>query len=134
MYAGGARAQTVTPIGTFTPGGMVSFEVDNFGASEAGTSFGTLVSGGTGAYTLPFPGGFDTGLVFDPYLNFTLGLNPGPLSGAVDVAGHGSTSMVTIPAGVPVGAVLHFVAIGYSRPGGVVTIGSITDVTTVTVL
>ncbi|RMH00997.1 MAG: exo-alpha-sialidase [Planctomycetota bacterium] len=133
LYVGGERCQTLTPVGNFTPGGTVGFQADNFGASEAGTGFGTLVAAGPGNYTIPFGGGYDTGLANDAYLNFTLGLNPGPLSGGLDAAGHGSTSTLNVPLSVPVGTVLHCVGVGYSVNAGVVTIGSITDVTTVTV-
>jgi len=134
MYAGGTRAQTLTPIGMFTPGGSVSFDVDNFGASEAGTRFGTVVAAAPGNYVLPFTGAYDIGLAFDSFLSATMAMNPGPLSGTLDATGHGSTASVTIPATVPVGTVLHCVAIGYNPTAGGVVIGSITDVTTVTVM
>lgn len=133
VYAGGLRCQTLSPIGTFSAGLPISFEVDNVGASEAGGFFGTLVAAGPGHYTLPFPGAYDIGLASDPYLTKTLSMNPGPLTGGVDAAGHGSTSTLPLPAAVPPGTVLHCVAIAFKTAGGV-AIGSITDVTTVTVL
>lgn len=133
MYVGGARVQTLTPTGTFTPGAPVSFAVSGYGASEAGTGFGTLVAAGTGNYSLPFGSGLDTGLANDPYLVRSLSMNPGMLSGSIGANGDGSTGTLTLPAGIPVGTTLHCVSVGYSLVGGVVTIGSLSDVTTVLV-
>ncbi len=134
MYVGGCRVQTCVPTGSFTPGGPVTFAVSGYGASEAGSFFGTLVAAGTGNYNLPFPGSYDTGLAVDSYLNATLNMNPGALTGSIDAAGNGSTATLNVPAGVPVGTVLHCVTVAYTAPGGVAVIGSISDVTTVTVM
>ncbi len=131
LYAGGLRTHAVVPQGNFTPGGTVSFAVEHFAIDEEGFAFAVPVAGGTGHYLLPFPGAYDIGLANDSFLQATLGMIPGPLTG-VQSGGAGSTANVVIPPTLPVGTVLYAVAVSFSLPGPVIK--SISDAVAVTVL
>jgi hypothetical protein len=127
-YAGGARCQSLNPVGTLVSGDNIHFEASSFGASENGTFFGVAVSGGTGSYLLPFGDGRETGLVSDFYLSYSLAHIPGTLSSTL-TGGAGAT--VDIPLAVPAGTVIYYCAVGF-EVGGI--LNSLTDTFSFTVL
>lgn len=129
LYAGGFRSQTITPMGTFSAGNPVHMDASGFGASDDGNFFGVAVSGGMGNYTLPLGDGRNTGLQFDPYLNWSLTQIPGSLSGSLS-AGGGSTPSLALPP-LAAGTVLYFVGVAFDANP---TLSSLTDVGSVTIL
>jgi len=132
VYVGGVRPATLEPVGTFKVGDAVHFEVDHFPAAEAGWSFGVLVSGGAGSWTLPFGDGRETGLLNDTYLVFSRANIPGSLSGTVDAAGHGFTPDLVIPS-LGTLPTFHCVGVSFDTSSGI-TLGALTDIETRTVL
>ena len=131
-YAGGLRGQTLNALGDHRPGGTLGFEVEHARDAEAGGGFVVLLSGGLGHASLPGHLRRDLGLADDALFRRSVGALPGPFSGDLDRNGRGATAMVTIPACVPSGTVLHAVAI-LGRACNNASLGSITDVTTITI-
>jgi hypothetical protein len=129
LYAGGFRSQTVTPVGTFSAGNPVHLDASGFGASEDGNFFGVAISGSTGSYPLPLGDGRDTGLMQDPYLNWSLTQIPGSMTGSLS-NGSGSTPTLSLPP-IASGTTLYFVGVGFDANP---SIYSLTDVSQLTIL
>ncbi|KAA3605823.1 MAG: exo-alpha-sialidase [Planctomycetota bacterium] len=126
LYAGGMRCQTLSPVGVFTAGAPVSFLVREFGISEAGGAFQVVVSSVPGNIVIPGDGR-DTGLGSSNLL--VQSSNSPALAGQISGIGDGSTATVNFPSTIPVGTILHCIAVSHS--GG--SFFSITDVVTVPV-
>ncbi len=133
LFAGGFRPQTLTPVGSFTPGGQVSFSVSEFPSGESGFTFGILISGTPGNFLLPLGDGRNTGLASDGFLQRSTAQIPGLLSGSIDSTGMGSTPTFSIPGNVQPGTQLHCVAVSFMTGGGSPVIGSLTDRVLVTI-
>jgi|GEM_PF-431904 len=131
VYAGGYRPQTVIPVGVFSVGNPVHFDLNNYSKNEP--FFGVLISGGTDSFTLPFGDNRETGLQNDNILSLSLNRIPGLLSSSI-TGGAGSTSNFPFPGSLPPGTVLHCVGVGFNLGTTPPTLGQITDIVTVTVL
>lgn len=127
LFAGGARSQSLNPVGPFTAGGTIHFDGAGFGTSEAGNTFMVLISTATGSALVPVDGR-DIGLGVTPTLLATV--STPALKGTIDAVGAASTPAITFPGSFPIGTTLSAVAL--SRLGG--SYASITDVATITVL
>jgi len=127
LFAGGARSQSLNPVGPFTAGGTINFDGAGFGSSEAGNTFMVLISTATGSALVPGDGR-DIGLAVTPTLLSTA--SAAPLMATLDAFGAASTPAVTFPGSFPIGTTLSAVAL--SRLGG--SYASITDIATITVL
>jgi len=133
VYVGGYRPQTLVPVGEFRRGSPVHFEVYHWGEAASQfsgeTHFGVLISTGLGDFSLPANGGKNTGLLFDAFLQTSLSLNPGILSGVITPFG-GRTEEFIFPLTntLPRVLTLRCVAVGFNPltiPHG---FGKITDV------
>ncbi|KAA3607974.1 MAG: hypothetical protein DWQ01_12890 [Planctomycetota bacterium] len=132
VYAGGFRPPTLHPVGTFSGGQSVHFEIEHFQSFESGYSFGVLLSGGLDQYLLP--DSRNTGLLDDFYLQRSLDEIPGLLSGTVLSDGSGSTPVVIWPFSIPPGTVLNLVAVSFDISAfPTIVLGGITDIETITV-
>jgi len=126
LFAGGARSQSLNPVGPFTAGGLINFDAAGFGASEAGNQFMVLLSTATGSALIPGDGR-DIGLAVTPTLLATVSVPQ--LKATLAADGSASTPQVTFPGSFPIGTTLSAVAL--SRLGG--SYASITDLATITV-
>ncbi len=133
LYVGGYRPQTLLPIGTFSAGSQVRFEVMNWTLSDP--VFGVLISSGPGTYRLPFGDNRETGLYNGLLLGVSMGQIPGLLSGAVQSDRTGATPNFTFPNSplLPPGTILHCVGVGFDSGTQPPTPGWLTDIVEVVV-
>ncbi|MBT4029593.1 MAG: hypothetical protein HN844_05035 [Planctomycetes bacterium] len=126
VWVGGARHQTLTPLGTFQQGAPIGFAVENFPDYDSGWPFAVLVSGGSGHALLPAFDRRDTGLANDGYLAQSYSLIPGPLSGVIDDNGNGMTATLSLPSSIPAFTRLYCMAVSWDTAFGDV-LGASTD-------
>lgn len=124
VWVGGFRSATLAVNGVISPGSIVSFDLAHFGTS---TEAGVLISGGEGAFQLPFGDGRNIGLLSDSILTTSMANIPGLLSARLGSLGEGTTPAFVWPSLLPVGTSLFLVGVGYSTGSGL-ELGSLTDI------
>jgi len=133
VFTGGFRPQTLTPMGTFTAGGIVNFEISNWPLTAGDPEFAVVASANPGSFKLPFGDGRNTGLTMDAYMRMSINQIPGFLTGTVLPDGTGSTQPFPFPGAVPPGTTVYFISVGLDTNTYPYPFGAMTDIVSVVV-
>jgi len=130
VFTGGFRAQTLTPVGAFSAGSMVNFEISNWPMNAGDPEFAVVASASEGSFLLPFGDGRNTGLTYDAYMRMSINQIPGLLTGTILTDGTGSTQPFPFPASVPPGTTIYLIGIGLDTNITPYPLGAMTDIVT----